>query len=160
MSSHPTLHLLCGKIAAGKSTLAAQLADHPNTILLAEDAWLSTLFADQMQSLSDYVRCSGALRDIIGPHVADLLNAGVSVVLDFPANTTGMRAWMSDILARTTADHQLHVLDVPDETCLTRLHARNATGDHPFAATEAQFHQVTKHFVPPSKDEGFTLIYH
>jgi predicted kinase len=32
-----TLHMLCGKIAAGKSTLARQLADVPFTVLLSED---------------------------------------------------------------------------------------------------------------------------
>ena len=40
----PTLHMICGKIAAGKSTLARRLADQPNTILISEDVWLSTLY--------------------------------------------------------------------------------------------------------------------
>ncbi|MCP1337168.1 hypothetical protein [Futiania mangrovi] len=31
----PTLHMLCGKIAAGKSTLAASLASSPDTVLMA-----------------------------------------------------------------------------------------------------------------------------
>ena len=37
MTAHPTLHLLCGKAGAGKSTLAARLADNPATLLLAQD---------------------------------------------------------------------------------------------------------------------------
>ncbi len=32
----PTLHMLCGKIAAGKSTLAASLASAPRTVLIAD----------------------------------------------------------------------------------------------------------------------------
>ena len=54
-------------------------------VLIAEDAWLGALYADQMASGADYLRCSARLRGIMGPHVAGLLEAGVSVALDFPA---------------------------------------------------------------------------
>ncbi|MFY1708983.1 AAA family ATPase [Tritonibacter scottomollicae] len=158
--SHPMLHLLCGKIASGKSTLAAQLAAQDATVLLAEDAWLHGLYADQMSSPADYVRCSASLRAVIAPHVAALLEAGVSVVLDFPANTVATRAWMRDLLTQTGAAHQLHLLDVSDDTCLARLRRRNAAGNHAFAATEAQFHQFTRHFAPPTPQEGFDVVVH
>lgn len=157
---HPTLHLLCGKIASGKSTLAARLAARPATVLVTEDAWLDALFADDLRTLADYVRCSSNLRRAMEPHVAALLDAGVSVVLDFPANTVAQRGWMKAILARTGAAHQLHVLDVPDEVCLARLRVRNAAGDHPFAVTEVQFHRVSSHFAAPALDEGFNLVVH
>lgn len=155
--STPTLHLLCGKMAAGKSTLAARLAAAPATVLIAEDDWLGALFADQMTTGADYVRCSAKLRAAMGPHVRGLLGAGVSVVLDFPANTRDTRAWMKDLLTGTGAAHLLHVLSPPDAVCIARLHARNADGNHPFAATEAQFHQFARHFAPPTEDEGFDL---
>lgn len=156
----PILHLLCGKIAAGKSTLAARLASTPGTVLIAEDDWLNALFADALVSLPDYARCSSKLRRIMAPHVTALLNAGASVILDFPANTVAQRAWMRGILERTTAAHQLHLLDAPDEICLTRLRRRNSQGDHPFAVTEAQFRQFSRHFVAPTRDEGFNIVRH
>lgn len=156
----PILHMLCGKIAAGKSTLAASLASAPGTVLIAEDEWLNALFADELVSLPDYVRCSSKLRRIMAPHVAALLNAGASVVLDFPANTVEQRAWMRGILEKTTAAHQLHLLDAPDEVCLARLRMRNSQGDHPFAVTEAQFRQFSSHFVAPTRDEGFNVVRH
>jgi predicted kinase len=40
-----TLYLLCGKIAAGKSTLARRLAARPATLLISEDHWTSNLFS-------------------------------------------------------------------------------------------------------------------
>ena len=158
--SAPTLHLMCGKIAAGKSTLAARLGREQNAIVIAEDDWLNALFSDQMASVADYVRVSEKLRAALAPHVVSVLNAGVSVVLDFPANTIETRGWMREILKQTSASHQMHVLEVSDEVCLARLHARNSKGDHPFAATEAQFRQVSKHYVPPGEDEGFVLTVH
>ncbi|WP_236528118.1 AAA family ATPase, partial [Pseudomonas syringae] len=40
----PKLHLLCGKIASGKSTLAKSIATKHSAILLSEDQWLSRLY--------------------------------------------------------------------------------------------------------------------
>ncbi len=56
-------------------------------ILLSEDQWLSRLYPDQIKSITDYVRLARQIREVVGPLVADLLRAGVTVVLDFPANT-------------------------------------------------------------------------
>lgn len=156
----PVLHLMCGKIASGKSTLAANLGREDGHITISEDDWLATLFSDQMRSISDYVRCSNKLQHIMGPHVSSLLNAGISVVLDFPANTIAQRSWLHDIIIATDAVHQLHYLDMPDKTCIERLHNRNAMGEHPFAASEEQFALISKHFIPPTDDEGFNIVYH
>lgn len=152
--------MLCGKIASGKSTLAHRLKRQDSAVLIAEDAWLSTLFPGEIASGADYLRCTDKLRAAIAPHVSELLNSGVSVVLDFSANTVQQREWMRSLLDNTSAAHQLHVLDVPDDVCLARLRARNAEGDHPFAASEEQFHQFSKHFALPTPQEGFTLIMH
>lgn len=160
MSPQPTLHMICGKVAAGKSTLAAKLSLADQTVLIAEDEWLDVLFSDQMSSLPDYVRCAWKLRSVMGLHISALLNASVSVVLDFPANTVENRAWMRDVLDKTNAAHQLHLLDISDAQCLERLQQRNARGDHPFKVTEQQFHQLSEYYVPPTPAEGFNIVLH
>lgn len=154
----PVLHMLCGKIASGKSTLAAELARKPGTVLIAEDEWLSVLFGDQMHTVSDYVRASRKLRDVMGPHVSMLLMSGVSVVLDFPANTRALRGWMRGIYEEVGAGHKLHFLDLEEDICKQRLHARNQAGEHQFAASDAQFHQICAAFQPPIAAEGFDVI--
>jgi predicted kinase len=87
----PTLYLLCGKIAAGKSTLARRLASRPVTLLVSEDHWTSNLFADDLRTIDDYGRYSARLRAAMGPHIVAILRQGLSIVLDFPANTVGNR---------------------------------------------------------------------
>lgn len=154
------LHLLCGKIAAGKSTLARRLASAPGTVLIAEDHWLSRLYPGELATLDDYVRLSGRLREAMGPHVEALLRAGLSVVLDFPANTPRSRALMRGIVERSGASHVLHYLDVPDEICKERLRRRNEAGGHEFAPSEEDFDAFTRHFVPPAPEEGFNVIVH
>src|ERR1700676_3474058 len=99
MTKHrPVLHMFCGKVAAGKSTLAAELAKAPHTILISEDFWTSRLYRDEMLTVDDYTKYSGRLRNAMGPHVEAILRTGVSVVLDFQANTTTTRTWMRCIL--------------------------------------------------------------
>ncbi len=159
-ASRPTLHLLCGKVAAGKSTLAANLAAAGNTVLIIEDAWLAALFADELQKPKDYLRCTAKLRSAMAPHVVALLDAGISVVLDFQANTVESRSWMRHLLSQTDAEHQMHVLMPPDKVCLARLRSRNASGLHPFTVTEEQFRQISAYFVAPTPEEGFKLFCH
>ncbi len=81
-----------------ENQLAAKLGEQPATVVIAEDDWLASLYSDQMTSVADYVRCSAKLQGVVGPHVISLLKAGVSVVLDFPANTAANRKWMHEII--------------------------------------------------------------
>lgn len=154
----PTLHLVCGKIAAGKSTLANRLSNNHNTVLVREDEWLASLYPAEIKTLADYVRCTRRLRTALGYHIEALLRVGLSVVLDFPANTPGSRQWMRELFEKAGVAHQLHYLDVPDDICKARLHLRNADGSHQFNTSDAEFDEITRHFVPPSPDEGFNVI--
>lgn len=156
--SLPTLHLLCGKIASGKSTLANELAKTPNTVLICEDAWLAHLYPDNIKSIADYVEYASNLRGAIGPHVTDLLRIGVSVVLDFPANTVANRKWMRSLIDRVESEHVLHFLDVSDDKCLTRLRARNTSGALAFVVADTEFDLITSYFVAPQQEEGFNII--
>ncbi|HWX04149.1 ATP-binding protein [Collimonas sp.] len=154
----PTLHMVCGKIASGKSTLARQLADQQKTLLISEDEWLSRLYPGEISALNDYVRCSARLRDVMGKHIEQLLHAGNSVVLDFPANTPGTRQWMRDVFENAGVAHCLHYLNVSDEECKLRLRRRNQEGSHRFTTSEAEFDAITHYFVAPSSDEGFNVV--
>jgi predicted kinase len=154
------LHFLCGKIAAGKSTLANTLAAQPMTILVSEDHWLGHLYPGEIVTLDDYVRCSKNLRNAMEPHIVSLLREGLSVVLDFPANTLHQRQWLRDFCDVTDVTHQLHFLDVSDDTCKQRLRKRNTAGEHVFQTSDEDFDLVTSYFVPPTTSEGFNIIRH
>ncbi len=156
----PTLHLVCGKIGAGKSTLSQQLALKPRHVLISEDAWLAALYPGEIHSIADYLQRAATLRNVLAGHLRALLQAGVSVVLDFPFNTPASRAWARGVFSPAGAAHQLHFLDVADDVCKARLRARNALGEHPFQASDEEFAQITRHFVAPAAEEGFVVIRH
>jgi predicted kinase len=160
-SAHvPTLYLLCGKIAAGKSTLARRLAARPATLLISEDHWTSNLFSGDLKTIDDYGRFSARLRAAMGPHIVDILLRGLSIVLDFPANTVSNRNWMRSLITRANVAHELHALDVSDTICKQRLRERNEGGEHPFQVSEADYDLFTSYFVPPGPSEGFNVVVH
>jgi len=141
-SKEAVLHLLCGKIAAGKSTLSAELGRQPRSVVVGEDEWLTALYPGEVTSIADYARCSARLRAAIAPHIVSLLQLGISVVLDFPANTIASRAWMRGLFESAGSSHLLHHLDMPDNICRERLNARNASGQQAVVSAE-KFDLVT-----------------
>lgn len=155
-----TLYLLCGKIAAGKSTLARRLAARPATLLIIQDHWMSNLFPTEVRTIDDFAGHSARLRAAIGPHIVDILRQGLSVVLDFPANTVTYRKWMRSLITQADVAHELHLLDFPDAICKQRLRQRNADGEHPYQVSEATYELFTSYFVPPGPDEGFNVVIH
>ncbi len=121
---------------------------------------MSTLFPTENWTIEDFARLSTRLRAAMGPHVVDILRQGLSVVLDFPANTVTWRNWMRSLITEADVAHELHLLDVPDAICKQRLQQRNAEGEHPYQVSEATYDLFTSYFVPPSASEGFNVIVH
>ena len=156
----PTLHLMCGKIASGKSTLAQLVAEEHRALVLSEDQWLSRLYPEQIKSVADYLRCARQIRGVLGPLVIDVLSAGVSVVLDFPANTVADRQWLRGLADTAKVPHCLHYLAVDDDTCRARLHARNALAEHEFAASDAEFDLISSYFQVPEVGEELEIVMH
>ena len=154
------LHLTTGKIASGKSTLAKSLAAEDSAILLSEDQWLSRLYPDQIKSITDYVRLARQIREVVGPLVTDLIRAGVTVVLDFLANTPQDRQWLRGLADAAEVSHCVHYIEVDDDTCRARLHLRNQRAEHEFAATVAEFDLITRYFCAPDEGEGMRVEVH
>lgn len=160
MSTTPTLHFMCGKAGAGKSTLAQRLANEHHAILLCEDVWMARLYPDEVVSFDDYVRYSRRIKHVVGPLVIALLRQQ-SVVLDFPANTVDTRAWFRSIFEKAAVPHVLHHVESPDQVCLAQIAKRNAErpeGSH--VVSEEMFHHITSLFQPPDLAEGFNVCTH
>ncbi|MCC2614889.1 ATP-binding protein [Aestuariibacter halophilus] len=153
-----TLTLLCGKMAAGKSTYAQRLCDDHAVICLSEDVWLAAHYPGQIHSFDDYLRYSAQIKPFIRQHVQALLRAGINVVMDFPANTVRQRAWFVDLCAEVHCQHRLIYLEKSDQHCLQNLaKRRNEQPDRRQFDNEEVFHQVTRYFEPPTASEGLNI---
>lgn len=150
-----------GKMAAGKSTLARELAARDDAMLFVQDHWIETLFPNAVVNVATYLEYSGRINRLIAPLVVDLLTRGVSVVMDFPANTRNQRAWFNSLIEQAGAAHELHFLDTPDDICRSQLKARSAglpAGTK--WTTDEDFDLISSHFKAPAEDERFNVIVH
>ncbi|HEX4844057.1 MAG TPA: ATP-binding protein [Limnobacter sp.] len=149
----------CGKMGAGKSTLARHIAAHLGAVLLSEDQWLNALYPDEIQGLEDYIRCSRRLKSVLFPHVSTLLARGQHVVLDFPGNTFAQRSWFKQIVDESGSPHTLIHLIKTDEVCLGQIALRRLQ-EPERAATDTleMFNAVNSHFVAPTDDEGLNVM--
>ena len=148
-------------MAAGKSTLARELAIRESAILLVEDHFLERLYPGEIACLSDYVKYSSRLKLALAPHIAQLLAAGISVVLDFPGNTKTQRAWFRELIERSGAAHVLHYVDATDDLCKRQLRQRSEGSPAGTAwTTDAEFDAVTAWFEAPTLEEGFNIVRH
>src|SRR5687768_4067152 len=141
------LLFLCGKMAAGKSMLAKALVEREDALLLVQDEWLDRLFPNQIVEVADYLTYSRRLNAALTTHVKALLARGLSVALDFPANTRAQRAWFRELLDGTGVPHELHFIDASDEVCKRQLKERSK--DLPPGApwtTDAEFDAITAYF--------------
>jgi predicted kinase len=157
------LLFICGKMAAGKSTLSKELAAREDAVHLSLDGLLGALYPGELIDLAAFVKYSTRLQSVLTPHIVALLTKGVSVVLDFPANTKRQRAWFRQLLEMSGSDHELHFIMASDEVCKRQLKQRSQELGLPPDAkwtTEADFEEVTAYFDPPAVDEGFNIIRH
>lgn len=154
-----TLTFFCGKMGAGKSTKAKELARELNSVLLSEDDWLEALYPGKIASLQDYSKYSARLKPQIKDLVQSILSTGTSVVMDFPANTIKQREWFKGIFSEIDAPHELIYIDVSDEDCLCHISKRRREQpQRNNTDTKEMFDQVTRFFAEPSIDEGFNTI--
>lgn len=157
------LLFMCGKMAAGKTTLSRSLAATERGVLLVQDDLLERLYPGEFVDFAAFLKQSARLRTTLAPHIVSLLSFGMTVVLDFPANTRRSRAWFREIFERASADHELHFIVASDELCKRQLKQRSRDLNLALGTkwtTDADFDEVTSYFEPPATDERFNVIRH
>lgn len=161
MNRKGKLIFLCGKMSAGKSTLAKELAQRDNAVLLVLDDFLERLFPGQIVDIASFVTYSTRIRDALAPHICSLLSMGISVVLDFPGNTRNQRSWFRQLCQHAGAEHELHFIEASDEICKRQLRERsNELPPGTRWTSDAEFDAITAYFESPAADEHFNVIHH
>lgn len=148
------LIFFCGKMGAGKSMLAKQKAEEKDAVLISEDDLLAKLYAGKVKSVRDYKHYSDILKPVVCDMSQQILSKGVSVVLDFPANTENQRQWLRSLSDKLTAEHICYFVDRTDEICIKQLLQRG----NPNTDTVEMFHAMTKYFTEPSDDEHINVV--
>jgi predicted kinase len=115
------LLLTCGLPAAGKTTLAKQLAADRRALRLTQDEWLIALGSSPWNA-STREKVDRELWRL----AREVLGLGVSVVLDFGLWTKIERDEFRAVARALGVGVELHYLDVPIDELWRRIHARNS----------------------------------
>ena len=152
------VHCICGPIAAGKTTLARELAEATGGVRFAIDEWMHTLFGpDRPESMQmgwvvpRLARCHQMIETVM----QQVLARGRDVIIEPGLMTLGeresFRARMRD------AGHvvRMHFVDAPRDIRLARLAQRNRERGETFSfeVTPAIFEFMEARFEPPRPGE-------
>jgi predicted kinase len=145
----PTLFLMVGLPAAGKTTFARQIEREQAALRLTPDEWLARLGAD---AFDEGFRAK--VEALCWQVAARALELGSNVVLDFGFWSRRERDDFKARAAALGATAEIRFVDATKAELLARLRER-ATNSRPgeYAASEAQLDQYIGWFEPPTPEE-------
>ena len=147
--SDARLLLTCGLPAAGKTTLARQLAADRSALRLTQDEWLIALGSSPWDA-STREKVDRELWRL----AQEVLRLGLSVVLDFGLWTRIERDDMRSAARGLGVGVELHYLDVPTDELWRRIQARNSeTPWNTYPIGRADFDEWLRVFQAPDAAE-------
>ena len=149
----PVLHLVCGMIGAGKTTLAKQIEQDTGAIRFCPDEWLLALMQD-VHDRGEMDRLRPAVEALQWSVARSLLGAGVDVVLE---NGFWIRQERLDYCSQGKAlgaEVRLYFLDLPRDELLRRVAVRNEVTDaRSLKITAAEIDHWSNRFERPEGEE-------
>ena len=145
-TKQPRLVLLCGLPAAGKTTLARELAQAYGAVRLNGDEWKLALGIDPFDD-DARVRLERQLLAL----TERLLTLGTSVILEWGFWARVERDELREFGRSLGAAVELHFLDVPYDELVRRVVERTASGGIPITADHMDAYRAL--FQPPTDEE-------
>jgi predicted kinase len=152
-----TVHLVHGFLGAGKSRFARELAARHDAVLISIDEWYLRLHTDGTPTSHVDYELLRRLTLTLEDHAAQIIRAGVDVVLDFGFWTRAGRDRVRAMAAGAAAEHRLHWVRTDDATALSRCLTRNGEPGA-FVIDEAGYRNLKPRFEPPAADERAEII--
>lgn len=159
----PTLHLISGLPASGKTTYATALRKRVNGVLFNLDRWLITTFG--RYSLPDvgqdeHTRRVLACRELMWESASEFLRRNVDVILDDGFFYREHRMRHAALAAEVGADTVIHFVDLPLDQVRERLARRNANLPRfNFYIDPATLDGFLEMVQRPSPDEGARVVF-
>ena len=149
----PTLYLLCGLPASGKTTRARELEASSNAVRLTADEWICRLYPNDAEAAARSERRDG-VEELQWQIVERLLEVGTDVILDWGVWTTTERAHYRQRAEALGARVRVELLEAPLSVLKERVAARNR--DLPpgtFHISAAEMETFASLFEPPTAEE-------
>ncbi|MBQ4044703.1 MAG: ATP-binding protein [Clostridia bacterium] len=119
----PTAFLICGKIAAGKTTYADALCRQRNAVLLSCDELMLTLFGPDAGA--DHDRLADRVQTYLRAKSLDILATGTDVILDWGFWRREARAEIRRFYEELGIRVEMHCVEVTDAQWQQNVARRN-----------------------------------
>lgn len=145
------VHLICGKICAGKSTYAHALAKEKNAVILSVDE-ITTLLSEDLGERHDEI--ARRIRLYLMDKAAQIAACGCPVILDWGFWTKDMRRETDGYLRERGISPVWHYLAVSDKVWAERIEKRNGCrGAADYFVDEGLREKCLRLFEPPRPEE-------
>jgi predicted kinase len=157
-SDEPSVHLMCGLPAAGKTTYAVALAESRSAVRFTLDEMMLALFQLSHDDPA-YVEAIPRCKSVIHKVAEQVLQVGHDVVFDWNHWGSARRAETAKWAADHGAKPVVHFVDVPVETAVQRA-LRRAKSAIPTAHVldEEGVRHALSYFEGPSEVEGLAVV--
>jgi predicted kinase len=158
--SQPHVHLLCGLVCAGKTTLAKRMAAELPALRFSRDEWMLRLYGldhDDDRYVAALTPCTQLIWDV----ALEVLSLGQSVIMDWNHWNPERRAESCARARSAGFDVVLHYLEVPLEVAVARARSRLADNDDDaHRIDEDGVRHFATIFQPPTAAEGIPTVMH
>lgn len=154
----PTVHLICGRTGAGKTTFARKLAAERDALRFSIDEWMATLFAADAPDPLTFewaIERVGRCEAQIWQTGVAALAAGRDIVLDLGFTTREQRGRFRALAEDAGHAVSLHHVTAARQVRLDRVRQRNRDRSEVFAfeVTDGMFDFMENRFDPPTPEE-------
>lgn len=158
MTLKPTVHILCGFIGAGKTTLAKQLETETGAVRITKDEWLIQIVGND-PTIAGYDIYDGRMCGLSRDVAFQLAEKGIDVIIDEGVWERAQRDILWKRAESVGAQVVMYYLDTSIETIRERVRQRNLTiASDAFTITDDLLDHYLQYWEPPSREEVDVVV--
>lgn len=146
------VHIMCGKIASGKTTYAKKLSEKHRAVILSVDDLMQKLY-DRCPGEKQHTETVKRIMNYFYELAEDAVSKGIDVILDYGYWTRADRKRTREYFEGKGIKTALYYIQVPEKTRLSQLERRNKTLKDSQIIEENMREKLDAYFEEPDKCE-------
>ena len=154
-TKQPTIHLMCGFIGFGKTTIAKQLADKLSAVRFSHDDIMLERYGRQPDNFQEKYK---SVDDFIKAEAAQCIQRGQDVIMDYGFWSHDKRALYYNWAKTLTDNVVFHVLYCDMDLAKKRTLQRSGTDAKALMIDENAFDALSSQFEPWSDKDQYPVV--